>query len=408
MAKKTSKGINDEFYTPAETIINELKWYGYDGLFSGKTIYLPCDYDATLPYIKKEVKKVKSVSGFIEFTDEITIYKVMPELFKEGDINKYPRNCQFVAYLTEHKEDFGIKDIYISGYDALTGKGLRFQEAPFEEFDVIITNPPFSQMDEWIDKIIEFEKKGGEFIFLAPLSILTNTFAFPHFKEGNFWCGYTEPNKYEDAEGNVIDSYLPSVWLTNFDVKKHKQKRVLSKSWKDHPDEFLPYWNFRGIDITSINDIPYDYSGVMGVPATFMKDMHLDQFEIIGLGQGKEQFQTLNGIIDRESQGYTTDMIRTKNTGGMYVKNQTTAGVASSKIVLYTTLEMKHPYKCPFCKLLIMNKEILEGRKYYDFDDVVSWLTKQLEEKKPEQIWNEKIFKARSNQKVKHGKGKNE
>ena len=35
MAKK---GINDEFYTPAETIINELKWYGYDGYFKGKTI----------------------------------------------------------------------------------------------------------------------------------------------------------------------------------------------------------------------------------------------------------------------------------------------------------------------------------------------------------------------------------
>ena len=79
MAKTTSKGINDEFYTPAETIINELKWYGYDGLFKGKTIYLPCDYDATLPYVKKEIKTVKSVSGFIEFSDEVTIYKVMPE-----------------------------------------------------------------------------------------------------------------------------------------------------------------------------------------------------------------------------------------------------------------------------------------------------------------------------------------
>ena len=33
----------DEFYTPANTIINELKYYGYDGLFKGKTIYLPCD-----------------------------------------------------------------------------------------------------------------------------------------------------------------------------------------------------------------------------------------------------------------------------------------------------------------------------------------------------------------------------
>ena len=48
--------VNDEFYTPAKTIIDELKYYGYDGFFKGKTIYLPCDYDATLPYIKKEIK----------------------------------------------------------------------------------------------------------------------------------------------------------------------------------------------------------------------------------------------------------------------------------------------------------------------------------------------------------------
>ena len=101
MSKKTN-GVNDEFYTPAETIINELKWYGYDGEFKGKTVYLPCDFDATLPYLKKEIKHVKTIDGFLEFNEEVIIYKVMPELFTEKDKNNTPRNCQFVAYLTEH------------------------------------------------------------------------------------------------------------------------------------------------------------------------------------------------------------------------------------------------------------------------------------------------------------------
>ena len=405
MAKK---GISDEFYTPAETIINELKWYGYDGFFKDKTIYLPCDYDATLPYIKKEIKKVTHITGpmKLKLEEEVEIYKVVPELFTEAERDKGPRNCQFVAYLTEHKEDFGIKDIYISGYDALTGKGMRFQYAPFELFDVIITNPPFSQMDEWIEKITEFGKKGGKFCFLAPLSILTNTFAFPYFKNKQFWCGYTEPNKYEDKDGNYIKKYLPSVWLTNLDVNKHKPKRVLSKSWKSHADEFLPFWNFKAINVVSIDDIPYDYKGIMGVPATFLKDLHPEQFELIGLGQGAGHLNKLEGFIDKESEGYTTDMIRTQNTGGIYTKNKTTAGVASSKIVLYTTADLVNPHKVPFCKILIRNKELFDDREYFDYDDVIKWANKELKNKKFDKVWNSKLFKASSNRKVKQGKGK--
>lgn len=402
------KGINDEFYTPAETIINELKWYGYDGFFKNKTIYLPCDYDATLPYIKKEIKTIKTVSGMLEFSEEVTIYKVMPELFTEEDKFSGPRNCQFVAYLTEHKEDFGIKDIYISGYDAISGEGLRFQDAPFEEFDVVITNPPFSQMQEWIEKIIDYSKKGGEFLFLAPLSILTNTFAFPFFKNADFWCGYTEPSKYEDASGNMINSYLPSVWLTNLEVKMHKQKRVLSKSWSDRKNEYLPFWNYRGINVNSIDDIPYDYSGVMGVPATFLKNIHPDQFEIIGLSQGKEQLKNLAGIIDKESEGYTTDMIRTQNTGGMYNKNKTTAGVASSKILIYTTIDLEHPFKAPFARVLIKSKDRVKDRKYYGYDDVVQFVKEELKIKKAIDIWDTSVLTIRKGGNVIAKKGKGE
>ena len=402
------KCVNDEFYTSAETIINELKWYGYDGFFKDKTIYLPCDFDATLPYIKKEIRTITQIDGILklELTKEIEIYKVLPELFKKEDLENIPRNCQFVAYLTEHIKDFGIKDIYISGYDAITKKGTKFQDAPFELFDIIITNPPFSQMEDWINKIVSFGNKGGQFLFLAPLSILTNTFAFSYFKNKNFWCGYTEPTKYEDSNGNIIEKYLPSVWLTNFDVNLHKRKRVLSKSWKAHPDEFLPYWNYKAINIDSITNIPYDYKGVIGVPATFLKDLHSEQFEIIGLGQGVGQFSILPGFINKENEGYTTDMIRTNNTGGMYSKNKTTAGVASSKIVLYTTTDLTNPYKAPFARILIKLKEFNDTTAYYDYEDVMAWVSKELTQNQPEQIWNPKLFKTRGNQKVKQGKGK--
>lgn len=389
--------VNDEFYTPAKTIIDELKYYGYDGLFKGKTIYLPCDYDATLPYIKKEIKQVEFEFLGSVATEDVVVYKVIPELFTEEEKNQGPRNCQFVAYLTEHKEDFEIKDIYISGYDALTGKGLRFQNAPFEAFDVVITNPPFSQMKEWITKIIDFKNKGGHFIFLAPLSILTNTFAFPYFKNGDFWCGYTEPSKYENAKGEILSNYLPSVWLTNFDVKLHKRKRVLSKSWKDHPDEYMPYWNYKAIDVPSIDNVPHDYKGVMGVPATFLKDIHLEQFEIVGLGQGKEQFQSLVGWINRKDWTFKKYL--------EFADTPKTAHSFDVSSLLVLSKDLEHPYKAPFCKVLIRNKEIINEKVYYDYEDVIEWVKTELSQKEPDDIWNKKLYKNRSNKKVKHGKG---
>lgn len=354
-------------------------------------------YDATLPYIKKEIRKITTIDGFLEFTDEVTIYKVMPELFTEDDRTNAPRNCQFVAYLTEHKEDFGIKDIYISGYNALTGEGLKFQDAPFDAFDVIITNPPFSQMNEWITKIIQFSKTGGKFLFLAPLSITTNTFAFTFFKNQDYWCGYTEPSKYEDINGEIVPGYRPSVWLTNFDVKKHKPKRVLSKSWKDKSDEFMPFWNYRAINVPSVRDIPYDYADVFAVPATMLKDIHMDQFEIIGLGQGKEQFQGLPGWIDRSDWSFK-DYLE-------YADTPKTAHSFDVSSLLITSMDLEKPYKAPFCKILLKNKELIDGRKYYYYDDVVSFVKEQLRSKSAQEIWNPKLFRSRGNQKAKKGKG---
>lgn len=358
---------------------------------------MPCDYDATLPYVRKEIKKTKTVNGFPEFTDEVTIYKVMPKMFTEVDRLNTPKNCQFVSYLTEHKDDFGIKDIFISGYDAVSKDGLKFQDAPFKEFDIIITNPPFSQIEDWINKIVDFAQNGGKFIFLAPLQILTNTFPFPYFKNKTFWCGYTEPSKYEDIKGEKIKAYLPSVWLTNLEVSKHKPKRVLSKSWKDHPDEYMPYWNFKGINVDSISNIPYDYKGDIGVPATFIKDIHADQFEIVGFGVGKDLLQSLEGWIDRKN--WTRDMINE-----FYAGPKLTGG-ANGGNVLFRSLDFERPYKQSFARVIIRNRELVLGREYYDYDDVVKFVKRELVTKEAIEIWNKKLYKSRGNQKAKKGKG---
>lgn len=68
---------------------------------------------------------------------------------------------------------------------------------------------------------------------------------------------------------------------------------------------------------------------------------------------------------------------------------------------------MKNPFKVPFARILIKPKELVKGRTYYKYEDVIEWAKKELKTKSPKNIWNKNLFKLKSNQKVKHGKGKN-
>ena len=52
------------------------------------------------------------------------------------------------------------------------------------------------------------------------------------------------------------------------------------------PEEYPTYDNFDAIDVGKVQDIPYDYDGIMGVPDTILGQLNPDQFEIIGLGNG--------------------------------------------------------------------------------------------------------------------------
>jgi len=55
---------------------------------------------------------------------------------------------------------------------------------------------------------------------------------------------------------------------------------------KYHPEQYPTYENYDAIEVGRLVDIPCDYSGMMGVPDTFLNSYNPAQFDIIGLGNG--------------------------------------------------------------------------------------------------------------------------
>ena len=107
-------------------------------------------------------------------------------------------------------------------------------------------------------------------------------------------------------------------WFTNLDTSKRHEDLVLYKSYT--PDEYPTYDNYDAIEVSKIADIPCDYSGVMGVPLTFLDKHNPDQFEILGLSgtddypmtkrYGKKA-RVVDGVRVKSNTGTLRAVIRT-------------------------------------------------------------------------------------------------
>lgn len=173
-----------------------------------------------------------------------------------------------------------------------------------KEADIVVTNPPFSLFREYVAQLIEFDKK---FIILSNMNAITYHEIFPLIKNNKMWVGYgfnksmvyrtPYPNlleanrKFVLAKGlNPDDGYVkvPAIcWFTNLDIKKRHERVIL---YKQYSDEYEKYGNFDAINVDKISDIPEGYDGAIGVPITFLNVYSPDQFEIIALGNSRDNF----------------------------------------------------------------------------------------------------------------------
>ena len=183
----------------------------------------------------------------------------------------------------------------------LEGDGdFRSEEciALLKEADIVVTNPPFSLLREYISQLMEYHKK---FLIIGNVNAITYREIFPYIKNNEMWMGcsihsgdreFRVPDDYPlQAAGYRVDEngfkYIRVKgvrWFTNLDYPTRHEDLDLYRKYKGHEDEYPTYENFDAINVDVTKDIPEDYEGVMGVPITFLDKYNPDQFEIVGLG----------------------------------------------------------------------------------------------------------------------------
>jgi hypothetical protein len=325
---KSKKLIDrDEYYTLYEDISNELPRYKEQ--FKGKRILCPCDWDESYDeeIIFRSKKEVHSNDIFGGGSiKEIDIQATNNQIKKDISLIK----CNFAKFLIAHAEDYGIESISVSGYNPITGKGVKFQDIDYSNYDLIVTNPPFSQIEELFHILIKNKK---EFLVIGPLSALDRQGLFNYFRENKMWLGYAKQLKgFMRPDGTLLlskdkEGSIPRAckWYTNLDVSYRHDFITLTESYYENPDRYPKALNYDCIIIDGVKNIPMDYEGKMAVTANIMSKLNPDQFEIIGLSpfcaekpdfdvpkekRGGPQFYFMkNGELKR---GFTSMVIKNK------------------------------------------------------------------------------------------------
>ena len=282
------KARNDEFYTMLTDIEKEMRYY--KDFFKGKVVYCNCD-DA------RESNFFKYFSLNFEFLGLkkliTTGYKADGKgvvLVYEGDKNGNRR---------VDNEEIIVNELNGDG-DFRSEECIEY----LKQADVVVTNPPFSLFRQYVKQLMDYNKK---FIIIGNQNAITYKEIFPYIKNNQLWLGmsmngsnrwFVAPDSYEvkeNAAGYKLDEkgrkmfFVNGVtWFTNIENKRRNEKLDLYKrySFEDYPK----YDNYDAIEVSRVDEIPMDYDGVMGVPITFLFKYNPTQFEIIALGNSRENF----------------------------------------------------------------------------------------------------------------------
>ena len=302
-----TKAKKDEFYTQLTDIEKEMRYYRAH--FKGKTVFCNCDDPFESNFFKYFVLNFNKL-GLKKLI--ATCYATSPianqqlTLFDVIGGEEENRDKPYKAVVTKVYDKtgdggvdmFDVAELFKSGENELTelaGDGdFRSKECLelLDEADIVVTNPPFSLFRNYVATLMEHKKK---FIIIGNQNAITYKEIFPLLMNNEIWLGngfsgnvgfFSSP--YDDIaassqhkEGLIRVSGV--VWFTNLDIKKRHEELILVKRYS--PDIYLHYDNYDAINVNKTVEIPCDYSGVMGVPITFLDKYSPDQFEILGVTQ---------------------------------------------------------------------------------------------------------------------------
>lgn len=137
-----------------------------------------------------------------------------------------------------------------------------------------------------------------DFILLGNKTAAVNKELWPYVKRGIVKYGYTSPKKFQTPSGEETKKLAGLTrWYTNLPVEKECDLK-LTKSYYSDPTKYPKYDGFDAIEVSRVQDTPYDYEGVMGVPVTYLDHLHPD-FEILGC-TGGEYSKLTNDVLAKQ------------------------------------------------------------------------------------------------------------
>lgn len=307
---EAKKAKADEFYTRLYDIEIELKHY--KNAFKDKVVLCNCDD----PYESNFFKYFAINFNYFGLKKLIaTCYNGSPvsgtqlSLFEELPENDRTAYKIEITEVTDENKD-GVADLMDVEFLLKNKKNIltKLEEngdfRSFEciqllkEADVVVTNPPFSLFREYVQQLIDYDKK---FIIMGNTNALTYREIFKLFQNDKIRTGYTNfnvgmyflvPDDTEDyhkiIDGKKAVRVSTSCWFTNLPVEKHNEFITLYERYT--PEKYKKYANYDAINVDSYKEIPVDYDGFMGVPITFLDKLNPNQFELIALGNSRDNF----------------------------------------------------------------------------------------------------------------------
>jgi len=285
---KAKSSKKDEFYTQLSDIEKELKHY--KSHFKNKVVYCNCDDP-----------RISNFFHYFSYNfEKLVLKKLITTCYKNQNMDLFSQNDSEQAIWIEYngdKKGNNVPDPEEIGIKTLKGDGdFRSKESIdlLKQSDIVVTNPPFSLLREFISQLVEYNKK---FLIIGNVNAISYKETFKLVKENKLWLGasihsgdreFGIPDDYPlnaagyrvDKDGKKYIRVKGVRWFTNLDYKERYEDLILYKQY--NPEEYPTYDNYNAINVAKTKDIPMDYDGIMGVPITFLDKYNPEQFEIIG------------------------------------------------------------------------------------------------------------------------------
>lgn len=371
----------DEFYTQLVDIENELRHYKEH--FKGKVVFCNCDD----PYESNFFKYFAINFNHLGLKKLIcTCYAGSPVVYTQlslfGDeevIGEEPSDKKPYKIEITHVDDLngdGAVDLTdvelllrsVDGKPSLLKGDGDFRSAEcielLKEADIVVTNPPFSLFREYVAQLMKYDK---QFLIIGSQNNVTYKEIFPLLKDNKLWLGYksgdmafTVPDSYEaretrfwiDENGQKWRSLGNICWFTNLDIKKRHEELVLFRNYS--AEKYPHYDNYDAIEVSKVSEIPCDYIGTMGVPITFLDKYNPEQFEILGINAGRDEFEC------RPTKRYVNPIQHNPNgtvTNGSKANTRSTLLLTSiPNAIYYTADNAEKPFTITYARIFIRKR----------------------------------------------------